>query len=234
VRVGSLVLLHSPLAGAGSWGRLPEVLRASGYPVAVPSVTADDSPPYAHRYIAAATLQLTDADSMPPLVLVGHSGAGPLLPQLAAAAGAGGQRVGGYVFLDAGIPRLGADRLALLESEDPAYATGLRNRLDAGGRFPEWSDADLTAEVPDPGSRRELVASIRPRGLDYWTEPVPMPADWPDAPCGYAQLSPAYDASARQAGARGWPVWKLQLGHFAALAEPERVAGALLAVLEAM
>ncbi|MGI8698852.1 MAG: hypothetical protein ACR2J0_06895, partial [Mycobacteriales bacterium] len=95
MRLGSLVFLHSPLVGPTSWGRLPDVLRSGGHPVAVPSVTGDDSPPYAHRYVAAATGQLAGTELVPPLVLVGHSGAGPLLPQVAGAAGAGGQRLGG-------------------------------------------------------------------------------------------------------------------------------------------
>lgn len=234
MRLGSLVLLHSPLVGSTSWGRLPEVLRSGGHPVAVPSVTSDDSPPYAHRYVAAAALDLAAAELPPPLVLVGHSGAGPLLPQVAGAAGAGGQRLGGYVFLDAGVPRPGATRLELLESEDRQLATELRRHLATGGRFPEWSDADLTAEVPDRRSRSDLVASIRGRGLDFWTEPIPMPVDWPDAPCGYLRLSTAYDVVARQASARGWPVRELDLGHFAAMTDPESVAAALLGVVEAM
>jgi hypothetical protein len=35
---------------------------------------------------------------------------------------------------------------------------------------------------------------------------VPVPEDWPDAPCGYLQLSSAWDQQARQAELRGWPV----------------------------
>jgi hypothetical protein len=35
---------------------------------------------------------------------------------------------------------------------------------------------------------------------------VPVPEDWPEAPCGYLRLSTAYDLQARQAELRGWPV----------------------------
>lgn len=234
MRPGSFALLHSPLVDASSWGRLPELLLAAGYRVAVPAVLADDSPPYAHRYVAAAAVGLAGADLAPPLVLVGHSGAGPLLPQVAAAAGAAGRRVGGYVFLDAGEPRPGASRLTLLESEDRALAAELRAHLEAGGLFPQWSDAELAGELPDSRARAELLRSLRPRGDDFFTEPVPMPADWPDAPCGYLRLSPAYDAVVRQARARGWPVRALGGGHFAALREPERVAAGLLELIAAM
>lgn len=234
MRPGSLVLLHSPLVDAGSWGRLPAVLRAAGWLVAVVAVTDDSSPPYAHRYVAAAALQLAEPDLAAPLTLVGHSGAGPLLPQLAAAVAAGGRRVGGYVFLDAGIPGPAASRLTLLGAENRSLAAELRAHLESGGRFPAWSDADLAADLPDAEVRAALLRSVRPRGKDFFTEPVPMPADWPDAPCGYLQLSPAYDVVARQARARGWPVHERGGGHFAALTEPERVAAGLLELVAAM
>ena len=234
VRPGSLVLLHSPLVGPQSWGRLADVLAVRGESVTVPAVPADDLPPYAHRYVASAAQALAVANLVMPLVLVGHSGAGPLLPQVAVAARAGGRRVGGYVFLDAGVPRPGASRLALLKSEDPDLAAELVAHLDTGGRFPEWSEADLAAEVPDVGERAALLASVCPRGRDFFTEPLPMPADWPDAPCGYLRLSPAYDVVAGRARARGWPVAELAGGHFAAVTEPDRVAEALLALLARM
>lgn len=234
MRAGSLVLLHSPLVGPVSWGQVPEVLLGGGAPVAVVSVMDDGSPPYAHRYVATAATQVAAADLVCPLVLVGHSGAGPLLPQVAAAARAGGRRVAGYAFLDAGIPSPGADRLTLLDTEDRRVADDLRGHLAAGGHFPQWSFDELAEEVPDPVARAELVASIRPRAEGFFTEPVPVPADWPDAPCGYLQLSSAYGASARRARARGWPVHKLELGHFGALNEPEEVAKALRSLIAEM
>ena len=35
---------------------------------------------------------------------------------------------------------------------------------------------------------------------------VPVPADWPDAPCGYLQVSAGCADRARLARLRGWPV----------------------------
>ncbi|HEX2315229.1 MAG TPA: hypothetical protein VHJ17_15910, partial [Thermomonospora sp.] len=35
---------------------------------------------------------------------------------------------------------------------------------------------------------------------------VPVPADWPEAPCGYVGTGDVQDAAARQARLRGWPV----------------------------
>jgi hypothetical protein len=224
----SVALLHSPIVGAASWGRLPEVLSALGVRAVVVDVADDDEPPYAQRYVARAALQLAAAAPEAPLVLVGHSGAGPLLPQVGWARRAAGQPVGGYVFLDAMLPSPGRrSRLDVLEVTDPESAAWLREHP----RFPEWTDADLATEVPDAALRHALLASLRPRTLDFFTEPLPYPPDWPDAPCGYLRTSPAYDSDLRQARARDWPLTERGGGHFAALTDPEGVARDLLALL---
>jgi hypothetical protein len=114
--------------------------------------------------------------------------------------------VGGYLFCDAGLPRAGASRLDLLALEDPEMAAAFRVELERGGRFPEWSDADLEPLVPDPAARAALVGSLRPRGLGFFTEPLPAAAGWPDAPCGYLRLSAVYGGPAVRApgGAGPW------------------------------
>ncbi len=99
---GTLVLLHSPLTTPSAWGSLPEALGA--YEVAVPEVTDDDRPPYAGRYVARAALEISAAGVRPPLVLVAHGDAGPLLPPVGAAQRAAHRLVGAYVFLDARLP----------------------------------------------------------------------------------------------------------------------------------
>jgi hypothetical protein len=231
----ALVLLHSPLTGRAVWGRLPGVLRDRGFPVVVPEVTGDDEPPFAARYVARAALEIAAAAPPEALVLVGHSGAGPLLAQVGASQRAARRRLGGYVFLDAGLPTpRGASRLAAMETEDAEFTSELRAHLGGGGWFPEWTDAGLADDVPDPAVRRELLASLRPRDEAYFTEPLPAYGDWPDAPCGYLQTSPAYDVPARVAAGRGWPVVRRDLGHFAACTEPEATAGALHELLAAL
>lgn len=208
------VLAHSPLTTAAVWGGLPDALRARGHEVVVIDVRDDGSPPYAMRYVARGAVQVTAAVGTLPVVLVGHSGAGYLLPQLGAARRAARAAVAAYVFLDAGIPHgREATRLALLHAEDPALAVEVEATLRAGGSFP-----------PPDGD-----GQTRPRGLDFFLEPLPFPADWPDAPCGLLQLTPAYDRPARVARSRGWPVVTADLagGHFAASVEPVGTADAL-------
>jgi hypothetical protein len=262
MEAGTLVLLHSPLVGVESWGALPGALGRGGAAVLAPRVDGDDRPPYAERYVAAAAGAVLAAAPRPavPLVLVGHSGAGPLLPAVGAALAAGGLPPGGYLFCDAGLPpdgaaaregtatpgggepteggrgggRTPADRLDLLAEEDAAMAARFRDELAAGGRFPEWSGRDLEPLVPDPAARGALVASLRPRRLDFFTEPLPVAAGWPDAPCGYLRLSAAYDTWLARAAALGWPTANVDGGHFHALVDPDGVAGALRALLARM
>jgi hypothetical protein len=235
VIAGTLVLLHSPLTGPEAWGRLPEVLATRSHSVVAPQVDGDETAPYAARYVAHAAQQVGAAGPREPVVLIGHSGAGPLLGQVGAAQRAARRRIGGYVYLDAGLPgRMGMSRLDLMRGEHSAFAEDLHVRLHEGGRFPTWDEADLADEVPDPVLRRALVGTLRPRGHDFFTEPLPVPADWPDAPCGYLRTSPAYDVPARLAAGRGWPVVRRDLGHFAALRDPDTVADALTELFDAM
>jgi hypothetical protein len=234
----SFVLAHSPLTGPAAWGQLPDALRALGQDVLVLDISADDSPPYAVAYVAAAAAQIAGAEPSTPLVLVAHSGAGYLLPQLGFAQRAARRAVGGYVFLDAGIPvPRPSTRLDLLATEDAAMADDLDVLLSAGGRFPPWSDDDLRDLIPDDALRAEVVASLRPRGRDFFTEVLPFPTGeigWPDAPCGLLQTSPGYAAAARSARSRGWPVLERDGGHFASCVDPHGVARYLLALVDLM
>ncbi|GAA4630228.1 hypothetical protein GCM10023196_054710 [Actinoallomurus vinaceus] len=212
---GTLVLLHSPLTTASAWGSLPDVLGA--YDVVVPEITDDDRPPYASRYVARAALEITAAGARPPVVLVGHSGAGPLLPPIGAAQRAAHRLVGGYVFVDAELPPpAGTSRL----DQATAFAPDVAEFLRSGGRFPDWE--------PPAG------VTLRPRGEDFFAEELPMPQDWPDAPCGYLRTSAAYDGQAAQARLRGWTVAVNDAGHFAAVADPLATARALTELIEAL
>lgn len=229
----TIALIHSPLTSAAAWGGLPDSLRDLGHRVAVPEVVDDDEPPYASHFVARASQQLQLDAPGEALVLIGHSGAGPLLPQIAFARHSSGVPVAGYVFLDAMLPRTlrAATRMDLLELDDPVFTAQLAQHLADGGRFPEWTDLDLAEMVPDPGDRAVLLAGLRPRGLDFFTEPLPIPEDWPDAPCGYLRLSAPYDGAASAAGLRGWTVHHLEAHHFWALTHPVELAKELVALL---
>ena len=227
-----MMLLHSPLVGVASWGALPETLTRGGVEAVAVPVGGDDRPPFAGRYVEGAVAgTLEAAPGHGPLVLVGHSGAGPLLGAVGAGLAARGRPAGGYLFCDAGLPRDGATRLELLAAEDAGMATAFRAELERCGRFPAWGDAELAPLVPDPAARAALLRSLRPRDLAFFTEPLPPAPGWPDAPCGFLRLSPAYDTWAAAATAEGWPTATLDAGHFHPLADPGAVAAALLGLL---
>ena len=223
--VGTFVLVHSPLTGADVWQPVADALRAGGHRAVVPALTDTGSPPFWPQLVASAATALADAEEVePPVVYVPHSGAGPIIASIAAAVG---REVAGYVFVDAGLPER-STRLEAMEREDLPFAAELRTHLAAGGRFPEWSDDDLAEVLPDPGARRAVLAGLRHRGLDFFDEPLEVPADWPDAPCAYLQWGEPYATAAAAAHARGWPVEVHAAGHFQMLVEPERVARDIL------
>jgi len=222
------VLVHSPLTGPDVWQPVAEALRARGAAAFVAGLRDDGAagePFWAREARAAArTLQALPPGERP--LLVGHSGAGALLPLLREAAD---RPAGGYLFVDAGLPFAGS-RLQAMAGESAEFAAQLRASLAAGERFPAWIDAQLAAIVPDAARRGALLAGLRPRGLDFFDEPLPVPRGWPDAPCGYLWFSPPYAASLAEARARGWPARELPAGHFHMLVDADAVAGALLAL----
>jgi hypothetical protein len=222
---GTLVLLHSPLTTAAAWGALPDVLRSYGMDVLAPDIPGQDRPPYAGRYVAQAALAIAGCRSLSrPLLLVAHSAAGPLLPPIAAAQRAAHRQIGGYVFIDAGVPVQGETTWldqARVDLPDEA-ADRLERLLEAGGRFPDY---------PPPMG---LEGALRPHGRDFFTEPLPPAWDWPDAPCGYLRTSVAYEGHARRARMRDWPVAERDSGHFAAWADPHGTAEAIRELVAAM
>jgi hypothetical protein len=90
------------------------------------------------------------------------------------------------------------------------------------------SVADLAEIVPDPAGRRALLAELRPRALPFWQERLPVPVNWPAAPCAYLQFSPGDDAPAAQARQLGWACCKIDAGHFHMLVDPVGVTEAIL------
>ena len=227
-----IVLVHSPLTTSDVWGDLAAHLCDRGCTVTVTEVR-DDDPPYASRFVAHVAQQLQLAAPDDHVVLIGHGAAGPLLPQIGFARQAVGRPVRGYVFVDALLPRtVGPSSLMdLIAASDPERAEGLTTRLAKNGMFPPVDDTELVGAVPDPDVRAALLADLRPRGLDFFTEALPSPIDWPDAPCGFVQLSDTFATEARSAAQRGWTVSSVEAHHFWAVSDPDGLARALGDVL---
>lgn len=206
-------LLHSPFLTAVSTRPLAAALQALGHDAVAVSVTDDEGAAPISAYAHSAADQLIG----PPLVLVAHSGAGPLLPVVAARREHGG--VLGAVLVDATPPGLpGETRLAALHRADPRTGTAVARALYAGGRQPVWPAGELAA-LAARGER------LRPRALAWFAEPIPVPATgWAELPWTYLQTSAAYDAAAATAEAAGRPVLRRSEGHLALLEHPGAVA----------
>ncbi len=226
----TFVLLHSPLVGPLTWKPVADILKGEGTNAVVPTLgSVGVSPPFWKRHTEAVAECLGSLPRAEPIVLTAHSGAGPLLPAVRRQIE---HNVVGYVFVDAGLPGPdGASRLDLLESSGTAKL--LRARVK-DGLLPVWTDLfDVTEEmvydlIPDAGLRHEFIQELRPTRFAVYDEPLPVFSGWPDAPCGYVKLSPAYEREAQRGRQKGWRVLDLPGGHFHMLVEPHRVADALV------
>jgi hypothetical protein len=221
------MLIHSPLVGPLTWTLVADQMRQRGLDVIVPFLrdSTDSAKPFWKQHAACAAAALTQIPKNSSITLVAHSGAGPLLPAIRQSLA---RPINAYVFVDAGIPRNGATRLDLLKAEDPAWAAQFQAELERGARFPSWSFDDLQAIIPDESLRRQMVAEIRPRRLDFFTEPIPVFDGWPDAPCVYIRFSAPYEKPAAQARQAGWPTYELEAGHFHMLVDPVTVTDLLV------
>lgn len=224
------VLIHSPLVGPLTWKSLAEEFRRRGVNAIAPALphAIDVGPPYwkGHADALAGAAELTPEEGA--IVLVGHSGAGMLLPAVRQALG---RTVSGYIFVDADIPQDGKSRLDLFESRDDRESF---RRAAPEGMLPTWTEEDLEETIPNPVLRKRFVAGLRPLPLAVYEEPIPVFNGWPDAPCGYLQFTEFYESSAQHARQEGWPHTQIEADHFHMLVDPRAVADSLLDLVREM
>jgi pimeloyl-ACP methyl ester carboxylesterase len=225
-----LLFIPSPLLNPESWAAVAGAMEWRGYDCGLAALADDGRAPFWRQHVESAVRAVTEKDE--PIVLVGHSGAGPLLPAIAERVSG---RVSALVFVDAGLPADGLTRLEMMAHEgNIELATQLRVHLEGGGSYPEWTDLDLAPLIPEAALRRHVLDAQRPRALPFWTEAIPAPAGWERLPCGYSLLSPGYVPLAEKAKGRGWPVIEHDGGHFDILTEPLAVADGIEQLLRRM
>ena len=212
-----LCLLPSPLLGPACWRAAGACLANAGWEVTgVPPAreairTGDDA--------MAAFLAAIPADR--EAVLIAHSNAGLFVPQLAQAR----NRVTGYVFADAGLPRHGVNQVPMIPAGFYDMVAGL---ADDNGLLPVWTewwgDEDLSGLFPSARVRAEVGTEQRRLPLSYFTETLSVPADWPSRPGAYLAFGEGYAAERATAREFGWPVRTLAGKHLHMLVKPEEVA----------
>lgn len=221
------VLVHSPFLGPASLRPLADALASLGHPAVLldlrPSVVA---PPVHQVLLGAFADAMSEEPLDGPVVLIGHSGAGPLLPAFADSLEDG---VAGLVFVDAGLPTPGRS----WRDTVPASLYAELRALSREGRLPRWQrwfDPDpLASLVADPALRAEIADEAPEVPIAFLKEERPE-VEW-TGPAGFVLLSEPYESDAVAAEARGWPIRRLATHHLAPATDPGPVARAILEVL---
>lgn len=228
----TVALVHSPFLGPGSMRPLAEELSARGHHVVVPDLRAGLSAVPCHDGLADRFDEQTPAE---PLLVAGHSGAGPLLPHLA------GRRPGSHlVYVDAGLPTPGLSWRDTVPAalHDALTGTATGGEPEGGGSgIAGIADAATNEALlqpwhtwfdPSPLDSAELRQAVLPDEprvpVRFLHEPRPH-ADEP--PSAYLRLSAPYDSTLEQARARNLPVRSLESDHLAPARTPGIVASAV-------
>ena len=238
------ILVHGPLIGPFTWVPVAAELRKLGATAVIPGLNspATREGTYWENHCKEFALEFANVSmDTGASVLVGHAGAGPLLPQLGLQLESG---PAAYMLVDSDLPRDGASRFDLFENPADVEAfrsVAVRPYSPRGRLRPqpglkpsdetvrEWP-LDLLSEAltKNPDKTLDVASTVfagkRPTPIGVLDEPLPVPATWPEAPVGYMHLTKTYDSAASAAGSQGWPVREVRSSHVQMLLEPEPFA----------
>jgi hypothetical protein len=189
--------------------------------VIIPNLVPAASTGSPHAFAAAA---VHAARSGEETAVVGHSGAGAVLPLIATQLKSTLRQV---VFVDASVPPCDGTFRA-----GGGFLSTLRD-LAANGVLPPWSrwwgESVMEALVPDDQRRREIEQELPQVPLAFYDVSIEVPTDWCSADCAYVLLSDAYRADANRAALLGWPVIERQGGgHLDIVNDDEEIASILV------
>jgi pimeloyl-ACP methyl ester carboxylesterase len=216
--------------GPSTWLYTAEVLQQNGFRCVVPDLTgvATAGEPYYPKYAMVAAAAV---DGIDPVVLVGHSAAGALLPAIGEAVG---DRTTGAVFVDAMLPQ---PRRSWFHTAPPGLEAQLRG-LAKGGVLPPYHDwfppGTLDELVPDPVRRQRLIAESPRLPVAYFDEPAPSARFAESVSCAFVRLGAPFDLAADKAERLGWWVTRRDWDHLRMLSAPEAVADLIAQAISAM
>ena len=222
-----MVLIHSPLVGPSTWSALAPVAAAAGFEVAIPDLTgvAAAAPPRSKWFVDAAVRATGELDG--PIVVVGHSGAGVMLPSITAELG---KRCVKVVFLDATVPPTDGEHRPSAPFLDMLDRQTIDGSLNPWLTW--WPTETVDELVPDPELQRMLLADMPRLPRAFYDEAVPVPDGWSSGSNAYVQLSPAYVDERRAAAERGWPTATVDSTHLGILTDPETVMRAIVDIID--
>ncbi|HLM28286.1 MAG TPA: hypothetical protein VK360_00060 [Acidimicrobiales bacterium] len=209
------LLVHSPLVGPTTWRWVAAALSEAGHDAIVPDLRSSAVTGRPRSFVDEA-VSSTPSDWFKPVV-VGHSGAGFLVPSIVERLDAAHA-----VFVDAGLP----------PDDSPATAgADIVDRLRVlavDGTLPKWStwwgpDA-MRALIPDDTRRAQVDAELPEVPIAFYELTVELPTDWPRRSSSFLLLSEAYRADADRARSLGWSLTERLGGHLDIVSAPEAVA----------
>lgn len=229
------MLVHSPLVGALTWQPVAGRLERLGHHVLTPSLAGvfAREGPFRSAFASAAAEALRSSGAR-EAVLVVHSGAGTLLPDIAAEAEKAKVSVAGAVLVDAALPHPG---LSWTESAPEELRDQVR-AMAKDGFLPPWHEwfpeGTLEELLPDPGTRSRFREDVPRLPLAYLEEKAAaLPGPDPERGA-YLLLSPAYERQADEAGRSGFLVARREMHHLAPLTHPETVGSAVAELVGAL
>lgn len=220
----AFALIPSPLVGSSTFEPLRAELERRGHVACVVPGASPEGPPYWASWADSIASSLPAANRV---VLVAHSGAGPVADLVAD----GSPAVAAVVYLDGTLLASGRSFIdtvdaATLESEP------LRSGIARGAWPNPWCSPELWERVGiSHADAVRFAAEARELPVARYRESLPASA--PSIAHGYIAFVPNGFYAPMLAGSRerGWPVRELPGMHFHFLVDPPRVADALIDIL---
>lgn len=216
-----LLLIHSPLVGPSSWRPLEKTARDRGFDVRRPDLTsvAEARSPKWRLFVDLASQSASEHSEV---VLIGHSGAGAMLPEIAARIG---NRLQSVIFVDAIVPPIEGTH-----TTSQQFLTFLDEKV-VGDTLPQWIDwwppEAIDAMIPNRRDRNELRHDMPRLPRSFFDETVPVPQNWSTGPCAYLKLSPAYEREYIDVRQMGWKHSAVDGTHLSIFTDPAAVLNAI-------
>lgn len=214
------VLVHGPPAGPATWRGAAEALTSAGHGVVVPDLRQAALSGQPAAMVAKVVAECPSGTD----VLVGHSGAGLLLPAIADSLSSHVHPR--LVFVDAALPDCEG------EAKLDPVVVGLLRTMSVDGVLPPWSiwlgEGGVERMIPNSELRAEVEAELPELPMALFEGALPVPAGWCDWPCGFLLLSEDMRDEAERARSLGWSVFEDVESHLDVVNRAAEIAADLL------
>jgi pimeloyl-ACP methyl ester carboxylesterase len=215
------VLVHSPLVGPTTWRWIADALSTAGHETVLPDLRAAAAAGHSSAVIATAAAAIPQ--EWAAAVIVGHSGAGSIIPSIAAQMG---RRTARMVFVDAGLRPCEGRVTPSAEFLEQMRAMAVDGVLPKWSTW--WGDGVMEALVPAQRQRIELEAEMVEVPLAYFESAFDVPVGWCDTAASFLLLSESYRADAERARTLGWPTIERMGNHLDIVNDADAIVGTII------